>query len=535
MNYAPILILQMQRMGDLVLSFPLLGWLARLCPGHPIWVLGERQFFEPLMPLSPQVTYFSYEGAPNLAAHPFHMVINLSHRPEAAILAGQTRADTLVGPYLDADERLYIRGGWQLYRASLTHNNRYNRFHWADLNALDVIPENLMLRTDWPLPRPLPHPTPHRMPETPFESLPAPPAKEHSFAGAARIGLFLGASEAEKHPDAAFWAALARKLLQAGHKPVLLGGKAEEPLGAATADLLHAPSLNLCGHFSVSALAHFIAELDLFITPDTGPMHIAAWTGTPTLNLSLGPVNPWETGPFSPGHHILRAHRDCVGCWQCTERTIMCKEQMLAARVAGLVEHLLSDGADGPGHDGFSSVSDGSRDERSRTPQELARRAQGLELLHSARGAHGLYMLERVFTPLPDPAFAARRAQGNGETAETPEARDSIAALWQAWFGAALQRFGEIRVRAAWTELAGGHPEVAAAFRRGVAELALAFAKAIKRDTADILNDDAFWQRVPPLLRPFSGYAHMYIRNARASRESLLHMLRLVEDLNSLE
>lgn len=47
-------------------------------------------------------------------------------------------------------------------------------------------------------------------------------------------------------------------------------------LGAAVAGKLKAPALNLCGRFSVSGLAGFVGELDLLVTPDTGPMHVAA-------------------------------------------------------------------------------------------------------------------------------------------------------------------------------------------------------------------------------------------------------------------
>ncbi|MDL2316594.1 glycosyltransferase family 9 protein, partial [Desulfovibrio sp. OttesenSCG-928-A18] len=330
MNHAPILILQMQRMGDLVLSFPLMGWLGARFPGHPLWVIGERHFFEPLMPLSPPATYFSYDRLPALPdrfgqaeqrysagegrQNPqargeaggqfeklrqirFHAIINLSHRAQAAALAGALRSDALIGPWMNADGDLFINGDWQLYRASLTANNRYNRYHWADLNALDIIPPSIMQRTLWPKPR-----------------TNAAPGR----ARPSRVGLFLGASEAAKHPDAAFWSELARLLLQAGLRPVLLGGEAERGLGHAVALNLGSPALNLCGNFTISELARFIAELDLFVCPDTGPMHVAVWSATPTLNLSMGPVSPWETGPSAPGHHVLRAALPCAGCWTCT-------------------------------------------------------------------------------------------------------------------------------------------------------------------------------------------------------------------------
>ncbi|MFW5836988.1 MAG: glycosyltransferase family 9 protein, partial [Desulfovibrionaceae bacterium] len=48
----PVLVFQMQRLGDLVLSFPLLQWLADRYPGHPLWVAAEERFSKPLLPLS---------------------------------------------------------------------------------------------------------------------------------------------------------------------------------------------------------------------------------------------------------------------------------------------------------------------------------------------------------------------------------------------------------------------------------------------------------------------------------------------------
>lgn len=55
---APNLILQVQRLGDLVLSFPLFSWLAQAEPEHPVWVVAEPEFFNALMPLAPSVVFF---------------------------------------------------------------------------------------------------------------------------------------------------------------------------------------------------------------------------------------------------------------------------------------------------------------------------------------------------------------------------------------------------------------------------------------------------------------------------------------------
>jgi ADP-heptose:LPS heptosyltransferase len=492
MNHPPLLILQMQRMGDLILSFPLLGWLAAVFPGHPLWVVGESVFFEPLLPLSPRAVYFNYEGASGFKGQTFHAVLNLSHRPEAARLAASVRADTLIGPYLDKDGALRIRGDWQIYRASLTHNNRYNLFHWADLNALDLIPRDVMLRTAWPLPRTLPS----------------------ASRGAARVGLFLGASEPDKHPEAAFWAHLARLLLKAGHKPVLLGGAAEKKAGRQVAETLKAPSLNLCGRFSVDALARFLAGLDLFITPDTGPMHIAAWTGTPVLNLSLGPVNPWETGPFSPGNHVLRPALECIGCWSCTRPRVECKSALTAGRVASVTGALLA----------------------GRPFGAVAPRARGMEILRTARDAHGLFALENFFTSPPQdaafPAGAAPFAEPPPLGPGTSAARDDLSRFWHAWFGALFRRLPPEDPRKAWARVARDHPAAAAAFARSLGALAQALAGVARSGAAILLRDPDFWREVPAPVRPLSGYLQMYVQNA-PSRSSLLHAFSLVEQLRA--
>ncbi len=511
MNNAPILIFQMQRMGDLVLSFPLLGWLARRFPNHPLWVIGERLFFEPLMPLSPPATYFDYGEAPDFRSLSFHAVINLSHRPEAAALAGGVRSDTLIGPYQDSQGRLLIKGDWQLYRSSLTHNNRYNLFHWADLNALDLIPAELMLRTAWPLPRPL-HGREKNIPEGSSLS----PTKS-----GARIGLFLGASEPEKHPDAEFWVRLTRHLLQAGHKPVLLGGPAERHLGSAVAQALHAHPLNLCGHFNVSALARFISELDLFVTPDTGPMHIAAWTGTPTLNLSLGPVNPWETGPFSPGHHVVRSSLDCTGCWRCIRERTLCKDDMAAGKIAALVEALFSG--------------------RSGDPAFPGRMLGGLDLSCTRRGLHGLYGLEELFrAPLAQTRASSSVDRGLPDEdalnagMEDAATRRSLSLFWKNWFGALFGRFTPQEADDAWNHLRDRHPQTAEHLRNATAALALALARSIHGNRSDVLESSDFWKRTPPPLRPLSGYIQMYVQNALGSRAAFLHALSLLERIAAL-
>ena len=65
---------------------------------------------------------------------------------------------------------------------------------------------------------------------------------------------------------------------------------------------------------------YLISQYDLMISNDTGPMHIAAAQGVPTIGL-FGPNTPERFGPFppekntalyhqTPGHPVINVHRN---------------------------------------------------------------------------------------------------------------------------------------------------------------------------------------------------------------------------------
>lgn len=465
----PTLIIQMQRMGDLVMSFPLMAWLRTIEPERPVWVVAEPRFFQALMPFAPQVVFFAPETAPRLRATRFYRVINLSHRPEALQLAGALETELRFGAFGDA-EGAHIRGDWQLYRASIVHNNRHNRLHWADLAALDAVPAACLPHTLWPRPR-------------------VPGAQ-------GRLGLFVGASEEAKRPDAIFWAELARQLIRRDHNPVFLGGPEDRPLATEAARRAGIPRSNLAGVFSLEKFADFIRQLDLLVTPDTGPMHVGAWMQAPTLCLSMGPVNPWETAPSPPGHLVLRAEPSCAGCWRCTRLTAdgtpPCHAAFIPGRIAALIQAALHGKAD-----------------RLHTP--------GLRLLRTARDDRGLFTLHQADSKAPRP-------------------RDLRGALWREAF---LALFGgpQHRLPQAVEALRRDNPQTLALLARCASTLIRRLAAA-GREAARTPGPrrgqtcgQPLWLSVPPLLRPFSGYLQLEMENAGYSRQSWERALTLTRTL----
>jgi heptosyltransferase-1 len=68
------------------------------------------------------------------------------------------------------------------------------------------------------------------------------------------------------------------------------------------------------GAFTLLGSAELIRRADLFITGDTGPMHIAAAVGTPIIAL-FGPADPLKTGPYMTDAVVLTKRLPCAPCF----------------------------------------------------------------------------------------------------------------------------------------------------------------------------------------------------------------------------
>ena len=144
-------------------------------------------------------------------------------------------------------------------------------------------------------------------------------ARGHVPVGEGRlVGLFPGAEfgPSKRWPWQRF-AALAtelrrrvpgvREVILAGPKEVWMAVRVHEESGK-----LHpviGPDLDLAG------LAAVLSHLDLLITNDTGPMHLAAALGVPCVAL-FGPTDPRRTAPAGAGHHVLYRDLWCSPCFR---------------------------------------------------------------------------------------------------------------------------------------------------------------------------------------------------------------------------
>ncbi|MBU0652182.1 MAG: glycosyltransferase family 9 protein [Proteobacteria bacterium] len=72
-------------------------------------------------------------------------------------------------------------------------------------------------------------------------------------------------------------------------------------------------AVNLGGRTTLRELACLYRQAALLVTTDSGPMHLAAAMGTPVVAL-FGPTDPARTGPYGPGHRVIRRALSCAPC-----------------------------------------------------------------------------------------------------------------------------------------------------------------------------------------------------------------------------
>ena len=96
---------------------------------------------------------------------------------------------------------------------------------------------------------------------------------------------------------------------------LLTGSTAEIPLGEALAQLTKVQTINLIGKTTPMQLGALIENCDLYLTCDSGPMHIAAAVGTPTIAL-FGPTSPIRHGPYGENHEVLQKPVECRPCYK---------------------------------------------------------------------------------------------------------------------------------------------------------------------------------------------------------------------------
>lgn len=97
---------------------------------------------------------------------------------------------------------------------------------------------------------------------------------------------------------------------------IIIGSAKETDLAESISSSLTKKPLNLAGKTDLRLLAGLISHASLFVSNDSGPMHIANALKIPVIAL-FGPTLPSQTGPFQQPSTIIKKG---VPCWPCHYR-----------------------------------------------------------------------------------------------------------------------------------------------------------------------------------------------------------------------
>lgn len=105
---------------------------------------------------------------------------------------------------------------------------------------------------------------------------------------------------------------------------VTVGSREEQRLAATISTSVKCAGgdvLDLSGTTTLPQLAAVLAEVDLVLSNDSGPLHLAAAAGTPVVGIYTC-TSPVQSGPAGSGHELVAANVSCAAsyCKRCPQR-----------------------------------------------------------------------------------------------------------------------------------------------------------------------------------------------------------------------
>lgn len=115
------------------------------------------------------------------------------------------------------------------------------------------------------------------------------------------------------------WIELGKRLAAAGWRLLIFGSAPEAALCLSISERVGDRAASCAGETGLRQSAALIAQCRLFVTNDTGAMHLAAAAGTRVIAL-FGSTNPAWTRPWGQGHSVVYLREPCSPCYRRTCR-----------------------------------------------------------------------------------------------------------------------------------------------------------------------------------------------------------------------
>lgn len=318
-----ILVVQLRRLGDVILTTPALEALKKRYPGAKLDFLVEKPGAEAVAghPAIDEVLVYDAEGALGalswalkVRARKYDWVIDFLANPRTALLTALSGAKVKAGP-------AHVRRSWaydhKMVQSPLAVYAGLEKVRW--LKDLGVTPEDAPV-----LPRLFVAERPARVGNV--------------------IGLVPPSRQVTRRWPAESYARLGRLLRDKhGARLKVFWGPGEKALAEEVARGIGAGASVIPETRTIAELGRELAECRLVVTNCNGPKHVAVALGVPTVTIH-GSSDPASWTPAHPDHLAVRLEElSCIGCRsnECPYK-LECMTQLPPERVLTAVESLLA-------------------------------------------------------------------------------------------------------------------------------------------------------------------------------------------------
>ncbi len=331
-----ILVIKLGAIGDVLRTTPLLAALKRAYPeSHVTWVVdrGSREVLED-NPSIDRLLTLDLEAVLQLSAEQFDVAINLDKVPRATGLMMQMKATRRLGFGLTPYGTLCALNRESEYALILGVSDEI-KFRRNEKTYPEIVAEacGLPYRRD---PYILVLRERHEAYARAF-------LRERGLLGKGPlVGLNTGSGPvfATKRWELDRFAALARRLSEAGAAVILMGGVDEIERNREIERLAGVPLVHSGGRHSIREFAALIRHLDVLVTGDTLALHLALAVETRVVAL-FGATCPQEIDLYDRGEKIVGAV-PCAPCYLslCTEHDMACMKAIEVETVFAAVTRL---------------------------------------------------------------------------------------------------------------------------------------------------------------------------------------------------
>ena len=313
MTPARILVIRLDRLGDVILSTPVLEALRQRFPHAHIAMMVRPPCRDVVEghPMLNEVILYDKAGAQRSLLATIRFARRLRHyRFDTALVLHPSARSHWIPWLAGIPVRIgYRRNGSWLLTHRLPHRKQEGAQHEAAY-TLDML-------------KPLGIASALRMPSIPVhpeavQRVEALLASEAIEPDERLVAIHPSASCVSKRWLPERFAQVADRLIsEQGVRVCLVAGEEDQLYVQRVATAMRQPALNLAGRLRVADLAALLRRCRLLISNDSGPVHVAAAVGTPVVDIfgrNQAGLSPKRWGPLGAGHTILHKEVGCVTC-----------------------------------------------------------------------------------------------------------------------------------------------------------------------------------------------------------------------------